>query len=102
MTQGRNLRGSCPVFLFMKRPAPNTPKVIFNTPNRNNNTPKVFFVTLRVFTILPSHPPVFARKAFVQGVEAREGNEISLPSPSRFLDLSLPSIFQGTPKGRVT
>ena len=66
MTQGRNLRGSCPVFLFMKRPAPNTPKVISNTPNRNKNTPKVFFVTLRVFTILPSHPPVFARKTFVQ------------------------------------
>lgn len=40
---------SYPVFLLMKSAARNTPKVISNTPNRNKFSPKVIFVTPRVF-----------------------------------------------------
>ena len=44
---------SYPAFLFMIRPARNTPKVISNTPNRNKFSPKVIFVTPRVYGIIP-------------------------------------------------
>ena len=52
------------LFLFMKRPAPNTPKVISNTPNRNKFSPKEKFVTPRVFCNNPSLFLTFIYKLF--------------------------------------
>ena len=67
-------------FLVMKRPAPNTPKVIFNTPNRNKNTPKVLLLLSEFLRFYPHILPFSLGRPLYKGVEAREGNEISLPS----------------------
>ena len=80
MTQGRNLRGSCPVFLFMKRPAPNTPKVISNTPNRNKFSPKVFLLLSELLRFYPHILPFSLGRPLYKVVEAREGFLLSLPS----------------------
>ena len=86
----------------------NSPKVFLITPNRNLNSPKVIFVTLGVFCFyaerqnVPPFLPFLLGMPLYKGVEAREGFLSSLPSPSRFSDLCLPSIKRGTQKGRVT
>ena len=56
-----------------------SPEVISNTPNRNLDTPKVFFVTLGVFCFyaerqnVPPFLPFLLGMPLYKGVEAREG-----------------------------
>ena len=75
---------------------------VFHYKSQDYKHQKLLFCFYAERQNVPPFLPFLLGMPLYKGVEAREGFLSSLPSPSRFSDLCLPSIKRGTQKWRVT